>query len=328
MVFDSLTLASDVSDMDTNQTERPGMATSADALSDVLRLVHLKACIYFVKDMPAPWGMDIPAVANGPLHMVLDGSCVLKLDDQQVMLKAGDAVLLSRGAQHQMLDAIDTHPEHGPTVMQRLLDDDDVVLGTSATRMMCGHFEWDSAFEHPLFQELPDLMIIRDVFSGKDAARFRAIIDLITAESIDIKPGSAAIADRMGEVLFVSMLRHWLVDNKPDEGMLAVIDNPRLSRALHQIHNRLEEDLNLNVLARTAGMSRTSFAVQFRALIGVPPSEYLTSWRMLKARNLLLRTGLATSEICNRVGYGSDAAFSRAFKRQFGVPPSKLRGQH
>jgi len=304
------------------------MPTTADALSDVLRLVHLKACIYFVKDMPAPWGMDIPAVANGPLHMVLDGSCVLRVGDLQVPLEAGDAVVLSGGAQHQMLNDATTTPEPGMVVMQRLLDDDYVTPENSATRMLCGHFEWDSAFEHPLFQELPEVMIIRDAFAGRDAARFRAIIDLITAESTDIKPGSSAIADRMGEVLFVALLRHWLVDNKPDVGMLAVIDNPQLSRALHQIHNSPEADLNLNVLARTAGMSRTSFAVQFRSVMGVPPAEYLARWRMLKARNLLLRTGLATSDICNRVGYGSDAAFSRAFKRQFGVPPSKLRSQH
>ena len=304
------------------------MPMSSDALSDVLRLVHLKACIYFVKDMPAPWGMDIPAVANGPLHMVLEGSCVLKAGDQQVTLKAGDAVLLSRGVQHQMLDTADTRPEPGAEVMQRLLDDTYIAPDIKATRMMCGHFEWDNAFEHPLFQELPDVMVIRDVFSGKEATRFRTIVDLITFESVDIKPGSSAIADRMGEVLFVSLLRHWLVDNKPVEGLLAVIDNPRLSRALQQIHDSPEADLNLNILARTAGMSRTSFAVQFRAAMGLPPAEYLASWRMLQARNLLLRTALATSEISDRVGYGSDAAFSRAFKKQFGVPPSKMRRQN
>lgn len=304
------------------------MSTTADALSDVLRLVHLRACIYFVKDMPAPWGMDIPAVANGPLHMVLDGSCVLRVGDLQVRLEAGDAVVLSGGAQHQMLNEATTTPEPGQVVMQRLMDDDYVAPETSATRMLCGHFEWDSTFEHPLFKELPEVMIVRDVFAGRDAARFRAIVDLITAESADIKPGSSAVADRMGEVLFVALLRHWLVGNKPDVGMLAVIDNPQLSRALHQIHNSPEADLNLNVLARTAGMSRTSFAVRFRSVMGVPPAEYLASWRMLKARNLLLRTELATADISNRVGYGSDAAFSRAFKRQFGVPPSKLRSRN
>lgn len=301
------------------------MASAADALSDVLRMVHLKACVYFVKDMPLPWGMDIPAIAHGPLHVVLEGSCVLVACGQHVTLNVGDAVLLPRGPQHQMLNAVDTVPEAGMDVMQRLQSDDYEPPEHSATRMLCGHFEWDSAFEHPMFQELPELMVVKDMFSGKDADRFRAIVDLITAESTDAKPGSAAVADRMGEVLFVSMLRQWLVDNKPCEGVLATIDNPRLSRALNQIHNSPEASLNLNVLARTAGMSRTSFAVHFRDAMGVPPAEYLARWRMLKARSLLLNTQLATSDIVELVGYGSDAAFSRAFKRQFGMPPSHCR---
>jgi AraC-like DNA-binding protein len=290
-------------------------------------MVHLKACIYFVKDMPAPWGMDIPKVANGPLHMVLEGSCVLIAGGEQVHLQAGDAVLLPCGLQHQMLDAAGTTPEPASEVMQRLLDENYVPPNDSVTKMLCGHFEWDQEFEHPLFQELPEMMVVRDVFSGTNAKRFRAIVDLITTESTDTKPGSSAVADRMGEVLFVSMVRHWLADNKPVEGVLAVIDNPSLSRALNQIHNAPEAPLDLNVLARTAGMSRTSFAMQFRQAMGVPPAEYLARWRMLRARNLLLQTGLAMSDIVDRVGYGSDAAFSRAFKRQFGVPPSQLRKQ-
>ena len=301
------------------------MQSDADALSDVLRMVHLRACIYFVRDMPAPWGMEIPAVANGPLHMVLDGGCVLVIDGEQIALNAGDAVLLPFGAGHQMLDASETIPEPGQKVMERLLDREYQPPAVSATRMLCGHFDWDIAFEHPMFRELPKVMVVRNIFSGDEAERFRAIVDLITSESQHQRPGHSAVADRMGEVLFVSMLRHWLVANKPAQGLLATIDNPGLSRALHQIHNLPETALDLNVLARTAGMSRTSFAVQFRDRMGVPPAEYLARWRMLKARQMLLQTDLPTSDISGLVGYGSDAAFSRAFKREYGVPPSKVR---
>jgi AraC-like DNA-binding protein len=304
------------------------MVSNVDALSDVLRMVHLRACIYFVKDMPAPWGMDIPAVANGPLHMVLEGSCVLVIGGEKIDLNAGDAVLLPHGARHQMLDASETVPEPGPEVMQRLLDREYQPPENSATRMLCGHFEWDSTFEHPLFRELPALMVVRDIFSGDQGERFKAIVGLITAESEDLRPGNSAVSDRMGEVLFVGMLRQWLVETKPERGLLATINSPRLSRALHQIHNSPDAALDLNVLARTAGMSRTSFAVQFRDRMGVPPAEYLARWRMLKARNMLLQTDLATSDISSRVGYGSDAAFSRAFKREYGVPPSQLRKQY
>lgn len=101
--------------------------------------------------------------------------------------------------------------------------------------------------------------------------------------------------------------------------------DPGLSRALHKIHDLPDEALDLNVLARTAGMSRTSFAVQFRNRMGVPPAEYLARWRMLKARHLLLQTDLPTSDISGLVGHGSDASFSRAFKRAYSVPPSRVR---
>ena len=303
------------------------MTNGVDALSDVLRTVHLNACIYFVKDMPAPWEMDIPAVANGPLHLVLEGSCLLLVNGEEVLLNAGDAVLLPHGTHHKMVDAKSTVPEPASTVMKNLLSERYQSPEAPATRMMCGHFEWDSEFEHPLFRELPELMIIRGIFSGQSGERFHTIVELISSEVVDQKPGGSAVADRMGEVMFVSILRRWLVANKPEQGLLAVIGHPRLSRALNQIHNSPETELDLNVLAKTAGMSRTTFAVQFRDVMGTPPAAYLARWRMLMARNLLQQTELATSDIVNRVGYGSDAAFSRAFKREYGVPPSKIRNQ-
>lgn len=301
------------------------MTSSTDALSDVLRAVHLKACVYFVKDMAAPWGMDMPAVANGPLHMVLEGSCILLWRGQRIDLKAGDAVLLPHGATHQMLDAMDTVPEPGLAAVQRLKAEHSQVSAQMATRMLCGHFEWEGDLGHPLFRELPDVMVVRGVFSGPNATRFRAIVDLITSEITDDAPGGTAIADRLGEVLFVSLLRAWIVERQPDRGILATIHDPRLSRALRHMHRAPEADLNLDLLARIAGMSRTSFATKFHDAMGVPPATYLASWRMLQARNLLLQTKLSTADIGGRVGYGSDAAFSRAFKREYGVAPSELR---
>lgn len=301
------------------------MVESGDALSDILRMVHLRACIYFVKNMPAPWGMDIPATANGPLHMVLEGNCLLRCKGEQIPLQAGDAVLLPHGVCHQMLDDESTIPEPGPEMMRRLMSGEETEANPRATRMLCGHFEWDGAFDHPFFKELPDLIVVRGVFDNQDADRFRTIVGLIAAESGDSEPGSSAITDRMGEVLFVSMLRTWMIENKPDKGVLATINDPRLSRAVKRIHQSPELDLDLNALARVAGMSRTSFAVRFREVMGTPPASYLAEWRMLKAHKLLLQTELPTSDIVSRIGYGSDAAFARAFKRRFGDTPGKLR---
>ena len=301
------------------------MSMPGDALSDVLKMVHLKACIYFVRDMPAPWGMDIPAAANGPLHMVLNGECVVISGGKEISLRAGDAILLPHGGRHQMLDRPSTVPEPGPEMLHCLMENDDLEIPDCATRMLCGHFEWDSAFDHPFFRQLPELIVVRGVFGRPDSGRFRAIIDLISAEKSDGHPGSSAVADRMGEVLFVCLLRSWMIDQNTARGVLATINDPRLSRALRYIHQNPERDLDLNLLATVAGMSRTSFAVHFREVMGTPPATYLAEWRMLTARRLLLQTELATSDIVSRVGYGSDAAFSRAFKRRFGETPGRVR---
>lgn len=301
------------------------MNSSRDALSDVLRMVRLRACVYFVKDMAPPWGLDIPRTPNGPLHMVLGGQCLLRHGGRDISLRTGDAVLLPHGASHEMIDGPGTTPEPGIEVMERLIKDRDNKPVPGSTRMLCGHFEWDGMLDHPLFRELPELMVTRGVFEKEGAEPFRTIIDLITNESIGDAPGSAAVADRMGEVLFVSLLRTWMIEHEPTTGVLATMNDARLSRALRHIHQNAGADVGLATLARIAGMSRTSFAVRFRNVMGKPPASYLTEWRMLQAKQLLLQTSIDMSEIIERVGYGSDAAFVRAFKRKFGETPARFR---
>lgn len=285
----------------------------------------LRACVYFVKDMSPPWGLDIPATLNGPLHMVLKGHCLLRHRGRDIRLEIGDAVLLTRGTHHQMLDQADTTPEYGPDFMARLMTEPDNEPLPDSTRMLCGHFEWDGTLDHPLFRELPELIVVRNVFEQAGAMPFQTIVDLIAKEAAGATPGAAAIADRMGEVLFVSLLRAWMIGHDLDKGVLATMNDARLARALRYIHQYPDRDLDLTQLARIAGMSRTSFAVRFHDVMGKPPASYLADWRMLQARRLLLQTDVAMSDIVERVGYGSDAAFVRAFKRRFGETPARLR---
>ena len=296
-----------------------------DALSDILRMVQLKACVYFVKDMAAPWGMDIPMTPNGPLHMVLQGSCTLRCNGEEISLKTGDAVLLPHGTKHQMLDNPATEPEPGSEVIKRLMSEVEGEAEPGSTRMLCGHFDWDETFDHPFFRELPNLIVLRNILTKDNGNQFLTIVNLIAAETSKNNPGGTAIADRLGEVLIVSMLRLWLTEQQSEIGVIATLGHPQLSRALQHIHKNPDREVDLNMLARIAGMSRTSFAVQFREIMGTPPVSYMTEWRMLKARRLLLQTDLPTTEIITRVGYQSDAAFVRAFKRRFGETPGKLR---
>jgi len=299
------------------------MTDTDDALSDILRLVRLRACVYFTKDMPQGWGIGVAPGMNGPLHMVLEGSAVLRMDGQDTPLKAGDAVVLPRGAAHAMLAEPGARIDRSPDALQRL-----VALPAPeapATRMLCGHFEWDGTLDHPLFAELPPLILVRDMFGREDGALISTIVGLITAEQSAAAPGASAVTDRMGEVLFVSLLRAWIADQSPQRGVLATMNDARLARALGAIHDHHGSELDLERLARTAGMSRTAFATKFRQVMGLPPRAYLTEWRLLQARRMLTRTELPLPEIVEQVGYGSEAGFARAFKRRFGETPARLR---
>lgn len=305
------------------------MNSTSDALSDVLRNVQLKACIYFIRNMAAPWGLDMPATANGPLHMVLKGECLLRCQGEEIFLEKGDAVILPHGDRHQMLDDTSTVPEPGPAALQQLMIEQENPSESTATTMLCGHFEWENTVDYyPFFRELPSIIIVRKIFNQPDSDRIRAIVNLIAAESHDQRPGGSAIADRLGEVMFVSLLRLWLVEQQPQRGLLAALHDAKLSRALQHIHQNPGHDLDLDTLAGVAGMSRTAFATRFRDVLGSPPATYLAQWRMVTARRLLIQTKLPTADIVDQIGYGSDAAFTRAFKRIFGVTPGQLRRQY
>lgn len=303
------------------------MTKTTDALSDVLRLVRLRACVYFVKNMEPGWGMDAPPTINGPLHMVLDGACILRHGGRDTRLEAGDAVLLPKGAGHAMLDSPEAQPVPGPEAMKRLMAVPGEGPATGGARMLCGHFEWDGTLDHPIFAELPEVIIVRGVFERDGAALFRTVVDLITSERTGAAPGAGAVADRMGEVLFVSLLRAWMAEHEPAHGVLATMHDARLNRALNYIHENHAAPVDLHLLAREAGMSRTAFATRFAEVMGRPPATYLTEWRMLQARRMLTRSEAPISEITEAVGYGSDAAFVRAFKRRFGETPARLRRQ-
>lgn len=294
-----------------------------DALSEVLRLVRLRACVYFARTMAPGWGLEAPATVNGPLHLVLEGRCILRIGAEEHTLGAGDAVVLPRGAAHSMLDTAAAQPMAGGAIMERLRALPEPATGVA--RMLCGHFEWDGTLDHPLFAELPQVILVRNMLGREGGGLFSTIVELITAEQAGAAPGASAVTDRMGEVLFVSLLRAWIADNAPTHGVLATLSDPRLARALSYIHRNHAAELDLARLAREAGMSRTSFATRFHEAMGQPPGAYLTEWRLLRARRLVTESTVALPEIVERVGYTSEAGLARAFKRRFGETPAQLR---
>lgn len=296
-----------------------------DTLSDVLDLMRLKGCVYFLRHFAAPWGMQMPDGPYAQFHMVVRGRCWLRYDGATIELASGDVVVFPRGAGHILLDEPATHPAPGQQVMAAHLAGQPMFAdGGDQVRLLCGHFEFDRAFKHPLAAELPGLIHIKGLSAGQPEW-FDAVTNLLVREAAAVEPGATTVVDHLAEVLFIQVLRAHLSQSQPATGFLAAVRDSQIGRALRTIHRGTGDDLRLVDIAREAGMSRSNLAMRFKQVLGETPMDYLTRWRMLKAQELLRMSDKPLLDIAEDVGYGSEAAFSRAFKRQFDQSPGSYR---
>lgn len=294
----------------------------SDALDDIFRMIRLESCVYFQRDFHAPWGMCIEGTGFAQFHLVAEGSCVVESADAATPLGPGDVVLFPRGAGHILADKAGRRAAPGPQVMASFATGAPMFTGPGpAARIICGHYGYRVRPGHPLIDALPDMIHI-PAGSGADLS---PVVNLLIVETAADTQGGTAIVERLAEVLLVHVLRAWVdIDGRPS-GILQAMSDRRLVRAVNRIHRNFEAPLTLEELASEAGMSRSSFAERFRRTAGIAVIEYLSKWRMLSACGLLSETGLSIADVAERSGYGSDLAFSRAFKREHGVSPAEWR---
>ena len=298
-----------------------------DSLSESLDLLRLRGVVYFRKRFAAPWGMDMPNSPVAQFHYVARGQCCLISPAPAAprRLNTGDIVLMMRGDAHGLADAPDSNRIPGPAVLAANQAGEPILDGDGEpTVLVCGHFELDRRYRLPLIDELPPLIHLAHA-DPERRSWLDAVAEAIMAEAAADAPGGALVINRLAEVLFVHILRRHIAETDIPYGHLAALKDRRLARALDQLHASADQLLSLSDLARTAGMSRSAFADKFRRVVGMTPMRYLTDWRMLKARALLETGELSIAEASAQVGYASEAAFARAFKKQFGVPPGKIR---
>jgi AraC-like DNA-binding protein len=304
-----------------------------DVLSDILGAVRLQGTLYFTTEFTRPWGLRVPALQRvARFHLVLRGNTwirVIGLEDP-VYLESGDLIMIPHGAEHVLADTPDT-PCRTMDEIVRLAGFTGrgaLVYGgpdTGApTRLVCGHFAFDDAFDHPVLATLPPALVVR----WDDAVRDSPLEDafrFIAREAQEARPGHEAVVRRMSEVLFVQALRQWAVQAAPDQGLLAALADPRLAEALAAIHAEPATAWTLESLGRRAAMGRTAFAERFREVVGSTPLQYLTSWRIQQAKRLLAESQLSLAQIAGRVGYESGASFSRVFRKATGATPGSFR---
>jgi len=298
---------------------------SDDALSDILRLVRLKGCVYFQSDFSPPWGMHMEKGAFAQFHLVVRGQCWLRHDNDDHQLSQGDIAVLPHGDGHALSDTPASPTRPGPEVLAAIRSGRPTFGdGLPGARLLCGHFEFERELNHPLIRDLSPLILVKGI-GHRQPGWLETIIPMLIGEAGAGQPGADTVVERLAEVLLIQVLRTHMMAQTEDIGFLAAIGDRRINGALKYIHLSTENDITLADIARTVGMSRSSLAVRFKELVGDTPMNYLTNWRLLRAKDMIMTGNIPLAEVAEQVGYTSEAAFSRAFKREYDQSPSAFR---
>lgn len=256
------------------------------------------------------------------------GHCWLRSEflPEPIELVTGDIIGFPHGDAYQL----SATPESSCVPDSYLFDEDESPTQSvrqNATTIIFGHIAFQREFNHPFVRTLPRLLHVR---AGDHQYRtwLQHVSDMLIAEVQSELPGSSSVAKRLAEVLHLYTLRAYILDQEKDKGYAAVFRDATLYQALQIIHQDYDKPLKLEEIAQCVGMSRTSFATRFRDVVGITPMRYITMWRMQKAQELLETTNLTLAFISEKVGYQSEAAFSRAFQREFNQTPGQWHIEH
>jgi len=313
-----------------------------DALSETLRVVRLVGAIFINGRFSAPWCYQSPhADAAAPLlepgaervvifHLITEGECYVELGDAAPLrLIAGDAVIFPQGDAHRMTSQPGVPPATGGARLDAVLARRPRQLayggGGATTRLVCGYLACDARLARMLLAGLPPVVRV-NVRGSNAGAWLEASVRYALAEARSPRPGGAGVLAKLSEVLFIEVLRLYMNEQAEGRtGWLAGVGDRIVGAALNALHQSPAHAWTLEELARTANTSRSVLAERFQQLVGSSPMQYLTQWRMLLASNLLCRSNAPLASIAQDVGYQTDTAFSRAFRREYGAPPAAWR---
>lgn len=299
-----------------------------DVLADVVARARLGRVSSIRTVGHRPWALALPSASVAAFHIVVEGSgWVTGPGGESQPLGPGDVVLLPRGDAHVLASDLETRPvRFDPEIAAADAPVGGVHVGGSGSRtvMLCGAYALDNERQHPLLSTLPRMIHVpatRGRVGGLPGA-----VDLLAAEVQSPGLGTSAIAASLVDALLVYILREWLTSQTgPCAGWGSALTDPAVGAALTAMHERPEHPWTVARLATVAGFSRAAFARRFTALTGQPPLTYLTDWRMSLAAARLRGSQDSVAEVGRRVGYASEFAFGRTFKRVYGLPPGSYR---
>ena len=301
--------------------------STTDTLGESLYLLRLNGSLYCQSDLSAPWGIEMPPLAGKMMfHIVVHGECWLSVPGNPVVhLKPGELTLVPRGEGHSIassnsVDCVNLFDIPVTNLSERF---EYMRYGGEGdkTLLTCGVVSFDHVAGRKLIEQLPPMIHIKN----SDAELNESIkhsIALMATEAQSLRTGGETIMAHLADIIVIHAIRYW-IEKAPEaqKGWLGALKDPKVGKALAAIHAQPECAWTVDNLAQTAGMSRSGFSARFSEIIGTSVKQYLTEWRMNLARAKIMTTSISLGELAEELGYQSEAAFSRAYKRVMGESP-------
>nr|WP_283814083.1 AraC family transcriptional regulator [Bradyrhizobium japonicum] len=315
--------------------------TPADLLSDVLGSMHLAGTVLFRAEFREPWAVTTPEACQLarllplrterviPFHIIASGECWMELNEHPaVRLSEGDVVVLPYGDSHRLRGREPVLPMQVGSLLPNPPWTDVVVIEHGGagpnTRIICGFLQCDELLFHPVLCHLPRLLHVSPACPADEW--LASTVRHTAAQASSLRPGSRSLLPRLTELMFVEILRKYMQELPANEiGWFAAINDQVAGAGLRHMHAMPFHHWTVDSLARRVGVSRSVLAGRFKHFLDQPPMQYLGHWRLRLAAHALTSTATPIKSIACQTGYESEASFSRAFRRHFGVPPGDWR---
>lgn len=304
-----------------------------DCLSDALNRIRFKSYIYCHSEFTAPWGLQMPGFDGHAAFLVmLRGGCVVTFEESltSYSLAAGEVMLLARGKGCVIQDNPNSIITRFEEVAGKRPPKGEVMRfggGGALTSILMGCFEFDSHLKNPLIESLPNVIYLK-AHELQSEPWLETTMRFLAAETGNDRPGSDILIGRLTDMFFIQLVRAFMTQHKNCSelpGWLRGLGDPEIGAALRLMHESPSAPWTVASLAREVGLSRTTFAVKFSDMLKTTPMDYLTSWRMQEAVSMMEKGEESVSKIAGAVGYTSEAAFAKAFKREVGEAPGAFR---
>jgi AraC-like DNA-binding protein len=302
-----------------------------DPLGEALHFLRMTGVLYCRAEFTAPWALALPAFDDCLMfHVVTLGRCLLEVEGCEAqVLQSGQFALVPHGTDHRLTSEHGVTPARLFDLPREQVSDRYEILrhggGGAPTTITGGAVRFDHPAAHRLVSLLPNVITV-DAWNSPELESIQTTLRLMAVEAQEMRPGGEAVVTRLGDILVIQTIRSWIAkDPAAQTGWLGALQDKQIGRALALVHRNPSHPWTVESLANEVAMSRSAFAARFTSLVGEPAMHYVARWRMNVAVTWLKEDDVPLAEVAGRLGYESEAAFRRTFKRVIGFSPGAVR---